>query len=253
MTILTILLICIASQWPDAGNLFHHVERIFNENSTAPEVIDSTDIIIFSLDKAIVVGHTVEVPIYIQSDEVINALDFSMLLDTGNLEYTSITDHTASLQYAAFFNPNDLKLRFTSNSFSTYPVNPEIVISVKFNVLSDVLKVSDFEMLTGYLNGDRCKIDLQLKGGELAVANKEIIVNETFLHPNPASDELYIQSATAGTLQLFDMNGRAVIPVFHYEGNQVNTVPVAQLPGGMYTARLITGDHVVKTQQVIIQ
>ena len=162
MTLLTILYLFISGLSTNPGQMHASLSEVdFPVNINCAPVIDTNDIIVISLDQVSIFGNTVEIPVFIQSDDVINALDFSILLDSSNLEYESVIDHTGNLQYASFFNPNDLKLRFTSNSFSTYPVDPEKVISVRFKVLSDILKLADFQMLTGYLNGERCKIEIQ--------------------------------------------------------------------------------------------
>src|SRR5687768_1197654 len=113
----------------------------------AIEDIDSLDIVIFDLDKMVIIGQFIEIPVYIYSDDMINTLDFSMAINVENLEFESIIDHTGEMQYAAYLNPNDLKLRFTSNSFSLYPVGDFKVVSIRFGVLSTFVYASDFDMI----------------------------------------------------------------------------------------------------------
>lgn len=254
MTLLSIVYLFIASLTAYPAGVFTTLPGVDlpGDINSAP-VIDTNDIIVISLDQVGIFGNTVEIPVFIQSDEVINALDFSILLDSSNLEYESVIDHTGNLQYASFFNPNDLKLRFTSNSFSTYPVDPEKVISVRFKVLSDLLKRSDFQMLTGYLNGERCKIEIQSQGDEIAVSSKEITTDEIFITPNPVTDMMYVQAGEQGSLDMFDLQGHQVISGKTLSGGEINSIDVQRFPRGSYTVRIIHADHKVKTQQIILQ
>ena len=213
--------------------------------------IDSLDTVIFDLDKMLIIGQFIEVPVYIYSDDMINTLDFSMAINVGNLEFESIIDHTGEMQYAAYLNPNDLKLRFTSNSFSPYPVGDFKVVSIRFEVLSPFVYASDFDMILAYLNGDPCSTTLE--GTEVAVSTQEIITDEIFVNPNPAHDVIYVSSGEYGSLDIYDMEGRPVMDSKIIRANDSNLVDVHWLPKGIYTARIVTHDLKVKIQQIILQ
>ncbi len=215
--------------------------------------IDSFDRIIFSLDQIIIIGDIVEIPVFAATDELINAMDFSMLLNVENLEFLSIVEHAEDLMYAAFLNPNDLKLRFTSNSFTPYPVAPFESVSIRFRVKSPTLKKSDFSNFNCYLNGERCTCDLQLKGDEITVSNKHIETSDLFISPNPATDFLYIESDEEGTLDMFDALGRAVIRGHKLNTNSLNNIDVQMLPRGSYTVRIVTTHQTIKTQKILLQ
>ncbi|HEY3386558.1 MAG TPA: T9SS type A sorting domain-containing protein [Saprospiraceae bacterium] len=254
MKLLITICLCMTSLWASAEeSTISSLHACKQQDVNVALDIDSTDIIIIDMDHAIVIGQYIEVPVIIQSDEVINALDFSMLLNIENLEYESVIDHTSALQYAAHFNTDDLKLRFTSNSFSSYPMDPEKVVSIRFRVLSGAVFPSDIQSFMGYLNGDRCKVVFHFSGEVLPVSNKEIIINEIFITPNPVMDEMIIQSDENGTLDLFDLSGKAVLKAYEFFGGETNLIHVDHLPNGCYTARVITSDQKVKTQQIIIQ
>ena len=216
--------------------------------------IDSNDQVIFDLDQITFDGDIIEIPVFVSSDDQIFSLDFSMLLNVEVLEYESVVDHTGELQYTAFFNPNDLKLRFTSNNFSPYPLAPQKVVSVRLRVLNGIVHTWDFQMIVAYLNGEGgCSSSLQLQGDEIVLANKEIITNETFIIPNPAEDILYIHTEEGGILDVFDVQGGMVIKGKQIEQSVTNNIDVQFLPRGAYTARLTTKDHTVKTQRIVLQ
>lgn len=214
--------------------------------------IDSLDVIIFNLDQAIIDGDIIEVPVFVSSDEQINALDFSMLMDTLNLDYVSVVEHVAEIQYAAF-RASDSKFRFTSNSFSPYPMVPQKVISVRFKSLKGVVTRNDFLMQTGYLNGESCSFELQMQGDEIFVSNKEIETSDLFISPNPATDYIYVESDEEGTLDMFDLNGKAVISSYRLINNDINSIDVQSFPRGTYTVRIIGKDHTMKTQKMLLQ
>ena len=216
--------------------------------------IDSNDQVIIDFDQVTFDGDVVEVPVFIVSDDMIFSLDFSMLLNLDSVEYESIVDHTQVLQYTAFFNPDDLKLRFTSNDFSPYPVYPNKVVSIRFRLLHGIAHLSDFQMLVAYMNGEGgCSSSFQLQGDEIIAANKDIITNETFITPNPAGDYIYISTEEEGTLDMFDFRGSAVIRQHHFNSNVPNRIDVQSFPRGTYTVRLTTEDHTVKTQRIVLQ
>lgn len=249
MIIQTIACLCIFSlislSVPDALNACSQHEKFLG---AAPDDIDSLDQVIFDLEKMVINGQFIEVPVYIYSDDQINTLDFSMIINVDNLEYDYIIDHTGEMQYAAYLNPNDLKLRFTSNSFSPYPVGDFKVISVRFKVLSPFVYATDFEMMVAYLNGERCSTVME--GTEVSVATQEIIANEIFLSPNPAHDVFHVKTTENGMLEMYDVHGRSVINSQAIEAHISNLVDVHMLPKGTYTVRIVTKDQKIKIQQI---
>lgn len=218
----------------------------------AVEDIDSADRVIFDLDQLYLVeADFVEIPVFIESDDIINTLDFSMAINTENLRFESVIDHTGELQFAAFLNPNDLKLRFTSNSFSPYPMIPLKVVSIRFKVLSGIIHRSDMLMIVSYLNGEPCTAELL--GDDFPLSNKDVITNETFITPNPAADFIYIESDEEGLLDMFDIQGRAVVHNMNINSHEVNRIDVQKLPRGSYTVRIVSNDHTVKVQKIVLQ
>lgn len=212
--------------------------------------IDSMDRVIFDLDQ--IVGHDgiIEIPVFIDANDLINSLDFSMSVNLTNLEFESVVDHTGELQYAAFLNPNDLKLRFTSNSFSPYPIGDKVV-SIRFRPLSELIYKADFESVIAYLNGDKCSTEVA--GADFVSGSDEVVVNEIFVTPNPVSDMMFIDSEEGGLLDMFDAQGSAMMLGYRLSGHTVNSISVGMFPRGSYTVRIISEGHFVKTQQIVLQ
>ena len=233
------------------GMLSAMIKPVVWSSLHAPVEIDSLDTVIFDIDQALTNGDYVDIPVIISTDDLIFTLDFSMKIDTANLEFVSVIDHTGELDYTAYLNPNDLKLRFTSNSFSPFPTFPQNVVSIRFKVESGVIFNSDMESPLAYLNGESCTA--QCSGEQYILGNKEIISHEDFISPNPAYNLLFINNPEEGKLELFDMQGNKVIRSVGIHSGMTNNICTGNLPRGMYLAIMHTSDHKIKTQRIILQ
>jgi hypothetical protein len=212
--------------------------------------IDSMDVVTFDLENATVIGQVIEIPVYITTDDVINALDFSMWLNLENLQFDTVIDHTNLLQYVAHVNPNDHKLLFTSNSFSPYPTQPQIVVSIRFTVTTSFVTGADFDMFATYLNGDLCSHSFIGKG--IAVSNKETVSAKFSIHPNPASNEIIVSSDEKATAELFDAMGHALFRNIPIERNITNIISVSTLPRGHYVIALHYGKDQTITKNIVL-
>ena len=66
--------------------------------------IDTKDSVHYKLDGAQVFGDIIEIPVFIITDDIINALDFEMSFDTEKMTFLTIIDHTGHIQSTFFFN-----------------------------------------------------------------------------------------------------------------------------------------------------
>jgi hypothetical protein len=212
--------------------------------------IDSADIVIFDIDMITQVGNYVEIPVFIETDDIINALDFSMTINVDNLIFDSVIDHTGELQFVAFLNPNDNKLRFTSNSFTPYPVGDQRIVSIRFQVVTSYVSRTDFEDLKGYMNGETCSAEMYGKG--IVLADEEIINYKITIRPNPASEFIHIDSDTQGDVLVYDTYGHHLLTL-PIQSQTTNTLDVRSLPKGNYTLQVVADKHIVKTQQILLQ
>lgn len=220
-------------------------------NASLPPDIDSLDRVIFDFDQFIQQGTVVEIPVYIMSDDVIFALDFSMLVDTGNLQFESVVDHAGDLQYAAYLNPNDLKLRFTSNSFTPYLKEPNKIVSVRFDVQNGTLYRSDLEMLLAYLNGEKCTAEFI--GGDIVLGNREVEISSLLVTPNPASSELIVNAEESGVLSILNLKGQAVLADLVLDPYALNKIDIEHLPRGSYVVTILSTEGKLKSQKIILQ
>lgn len=123
---------------------------------TAFSQINAADTVVFDLSRASCVGTFFVVPVSFKSNDVIYAIDFSMKYNLSKITYDSIINHyPASVSASANYNTGDSTLRFTSFCLSNMAHDTPIV-SVKFNLISGTVGVSDFNNLHAYLNGDAC-------------------------------------------------------------------------------------------------
>ena len=129
----------------------------FPKHSFAGSKIDQGDSIVFDLSKAIIKNGLVEIPIYVASDNDINALDFSLKFNQPKLTYNKIIDNTGYIEDLAFYSSTTKFLKFTSNSFTNYEKNKNI-LTLRFSSDSLTINKNDFFELAGYLNGDVCNI-----------------------------------------------------------------------------------------------
>lgn len=78
---------------------------------------------------------------------------------------------------------------------------------------------------------------------------EENALNTIGMHPNPANDIIYLESAQKGTLQFFSTQGRIVYETILNNDLEVN---VSHLPRGLYLVKLIN-DQQVSQQKLILE
>lgn len=131
----------------------------FNVNPLKTSTINNNDTVVFDLSQATCVGQYFSVPVSVISDDVINAVDFSMKYNNTKITYNSVLNYKpAYLTPSANFNTTDSILRFTSYSF-IQPIEKNVAIAaVRFNLLNGPIVTANFNNVKAYLNGDRCSI-----------------------------------------------------------------------------------------------
>jgi hypothetical protein len=213
--------------------------------------VNAQDTIVFDLSNVSYNNDYAAVPVYILSDDTVNALDFSFRFDESNLFYDSTFILNNYLSTLSYFNPNDRTYRFTSSSFLRIENNKPLV-RVRFIMLSGKkeLHATDLNTLKGYLNGDACSvkvIDGILTGNMPPDKYKDAIE----VYPNPANTSLHILVKDEAAILLLDMNGKPVVAPFVANANQMREINTETLPNGIYILK-IANDKWVSIKQVII-
>lgn len=197
--------------------------------------------VVFDLSKAIVSNGYADVPVTIWSDENVNALDFSMKLNSRILSYRSVIDHTDYIQALSNYNVDDQTLRFTSSSLQNYE-NGKSVVSVHMAVNGTELKEEDFQSATAYVNGERVRAEF--KGNNSTD-------NLLMVYPNPASNEINVVVADDATVQILSIDGRQIILQQDVIANQKQVFNTQSLVNGVYMMK-IYNNNFVTVKKVII-
>ena len=209
-------------------------------------LIDANDTIVFDLSNTLINGVYTQFPVYIKSDEIINAVDFSFKYNQVNFLYDSVLDHTAYMQSLAYYNAVDSTVRYTSYSLQPIPNNVSL-ISVRFLILAGTFCTSDLNTITGYLNGDVCTVQI-INCSSTGIADLTEDVNVD-VFPNPATDMLSVESKEKTNVQLINMEGREV-RTSKTEGTS-HKLNVSGLANGLYLLKLYNNKS-VSVKKVLI-
>jgi hypothetical protein len=170
--------------------------------------IDSTDTVVFDLSQTAVSGGHVNFPLYINSNDTIYALDFSLKYDDQSLSYDSIIELTTYVQSFSFYNTNDSTLRYTSSSLQPYDINTLLTL-VQFDLFTTQISDSDLYEVKAYLNGSECSV-LIIPPAISAISENIAGENTVIIYPNPSSSIVNIASKENALIQVLNMNGSPV-------------------------------------------
>lgn len=123
--------------------------------------INAADSIIFDLASATLTPTYIDIPLYILSDDVINSFDFAMQFNLSKLSFSNTIELLTSdptIISLAYFNPNDLFLRYTSSSLQGYPTLGSKITVIRFalNAPCTPISAADFTNVLTILNGVQC-------------------------------------------------------------------------------------------------
>lgn len=236
---LAIALMAISSQKSLAEN------SGVGENTIAG--IDFLDSVVFDIAQANYSAGLVSFPIYIHSNDTVNALDFSLKFNQNNFVYDSIINLSANLQGVSYFNLADSTIRFSSYSLQPISIDTPLV-TIQFQVLSGTFCVADISQLTVLLNGDPCT-------GKVSdcVTNKvgEISTGSVFeVYPNPVTDLLTIETVSCESIEILNVLGEQV---WSHDGSFDGklSIDLSQLKRGIYIVQAI-GESGKQSQRIIL-
>ncbi len=200
--------------------------------------IDAGDSVIFDMFNATYSGSQVTIPVYINSDDPIYAVDFSFKFNNLDMVYDTITLSPAgsTLLAVSYLNPNDSVVRFTSSSLVSI-ANQTVLVYIHFNLASgQTLDAADMFTLKGYLNGDPCSeaiIPPSTVGLSDFASNWNLSI-----FPNPATDFLFVEMNQNAVLEVMDVQGKDVLLKQSLNAGIKNHVNLEFLPIGFYLVRI---------------
>lgn len=211
----------------------------------------TTDKVVFDLNNAVMNNGSIEIPVSIVSNNVINSLDFAMQFNQSNLTYNSIVNHAFYTQALDNFNTADNTLRFTSNSLQNYDITQPIV-SVRFATSASQITDADLSSMEGYLNGE--KVNVEVLGSASAATGVAAVNSDNYMvniYPNPAKETINIIASQNATVQLMDVEGKQVIYQTVVTGGQKQEIDTQAIANGVYIMK-VANDKFVSIKKVVI-
>ena len=205
-----------------------------NKDGILKSSLSDENKIIFDFTRAIVNGNSVDVPVSIVSTEDVKALDFAIKFNENELTFNDVVSNSSKIEAFNFFNTDDRTMRFTSNNFSNFALNTEVV-NVRLNLSNGKIKAEDFTSVMGMLNGKQVKVELKEKASGLTV---NAAANSVRIFPNPTNGLLNIVANENSTVEITDLTGKQVMFVFNLNANVKQEINVSDFSNGMYIVKV---------------
>jgi len=221
-------------------------QNFSKQHDTQTSTIDINDTVVFDISQSQIAGNKVSFPVYIITDDTINALDFSFQYDEMNFSLDAIIDLTTYMQ--STYNYNSGTVYFTSYSLQEIDHNTNL-LSISLNMLGHYLCSDDLDSLLVYLNGDPCSVKV-VECLSDAVPEKDQLNLQVF--PNPATDVLSITCKENAHLELIDVKGVVVFSGINNSANSSCTIDVSHLNKGMYVLSVLENEK-VSYEKVVVE
>lgn len=240
--ILTILLITICSLVIGQNNPDNYSNNSQTIQTREINRIDKFDTVIFNMAKAVRMNNFIDIPVSIKVDDDINALDFALKYNPANLKFHSIINHTGYISVNEYYNPLDSTLRVTSNSLTRYEKDTIRLISIRFEIFSDRIFVTDINSIVAYLNGESCSYRVVDPKG-IIIGNNDLDQNIlAAVYPNPATDIITVEVSENVSITLLDLCGKKSYYANKIYANQAHQITVHNIPRGIYLISLSNGN-----------
>ncbi len=210
--------------------------------------INAQDTVVFDLSQATTFGDDVQFPVYIMSDDTVNALDFSFKFNHANLIYDSIINLTLHLQPVSYYDTLDSIVRFSSFNTDRYK-NDTPIVAIRFTTIFNPISSSDLSTIKVYLNGNPCsyKIINSIPTGLLNIKEDESVK----VYPNPVREKLNIDLPEKAIVELLDVSGKRVIEPIAVNGKQSISLNTQDLANGIYMMK-VYNDGFLSIKKVVI-
>lgn len=212
------------------GILLGDANGNYSTASASATIRNGANQVVFDVNNATINGNLIDVPVYVRSNEAVNALDFSINYNSNRLSFHSVVNNGNNMELLA---ENSDALRVTSNSMDSYnTVAP--VVYVRFT--GTAVSAADLSNVEAFINGDRVHASMT------GVSGSESIVVNVF--PNPASSFINIVSSENASYELIDVQGKVVASgsfIAAYQNQELNT---ENLSNGMYVLKVFNAGSV---------
>jgi Secretion system C-terminal sorting domain len=217
---------------------------------------DLQDTVVFDLAHQTVQSSYAEFPVYFLSDDVINAVDFSLTYNTYNLAFDSI------IRLAGYLNVtyNEVKASDTTIYYTSYSLqtitNDTPLVMVRF---SSQLCTEDIISAAAYLNGNAVSVKIVdcVPNGITDAENSKSV---TSVYPNPAAANTSLEFSLAVkskvTISVHDITGKVVSatkPEEFGSGSHKINLDLSGLENGVYVIRIKSENKTTSTRISVIQ
>jgi len=228
------------------GDIDGNYKNIPNDGLLKNTAVLSDDDVVFNLNNAIISNGFIEVPVSVNSQNAVNALDFAMNFNHESYKFVSIVNALPSLVLSANY-ATDATLSFTSYSTSNYPVNQPL-FSVRFEKLNAATSL-ELDPIAAYTNGEPAKATVL--GATTGINDNSNAVSIS-VYPNPSNGIMFVQINNDASLQLLDICGKLVVGNTHIKANQSHEMNVSALAEGVYFLKVQT-EKSTTTKKVVIK
>jgi len=203
--------------------------------------------IVFDFANVTVNGSTIEVPVSIEGEKAVKGLDFALKFNEEVLTYKNVVVKSNEIESFSHFNTNDRTLRFTSNDFSNFDKNSNVV-SVQFDAAKGMINLEDLTSVKGMLDGKA--VNVELRGLAAGVAALDAS-NSVKVYPNPAAGLLNIVAGVNSKVIITDISGKEVIFAGDLNANMQQAINVSNFANGMYLVK-VYNENFNKVERVVI-
>jgi hypothetical protein len=203
--------------------------------------------IVFDFANVKVNGSTIEVPVSIEGEKAVKGLDFALTFNEDVLTYKNVVVKSNEIESFSHFNTNDRTLRFTSNDFSNFDKNSNVV-SVQFDAAKGMINMEDLTSVKGMLDGKAVKVELRGLAAGVAALDAS---NSVKVYPNPAAGLLNIVAGVNSKVIITDISGKEVIFTGDLNANMQQAINVSNFANGMYLVK-VYNENFNKVERVVI-
>jgi hypothetical protein len=243
------VLFCFAAAIASAGSSTGGEDSRENgRRLTSSFTIDAFDSVVFDISQSSIALNQVSFPVYIFSDDTINALDFSLRFDESNFTLDTIINLSSHLQ--PVYNISMGTLYFTSYSLQKIE-NDTPLVAIRFNMLGHYLCSSDLDSILVYLNGDPCTSHVV----ECITDNIPDVIqteNAVTVFPNPVKGMLKIETKEEATVQLLDAKSIQVLLQTSVHANREQHISITDLAAGLYFVKVFNKNF-VSVKKIVVE